>query len=78
MGITPPVVQRMYNCIHQINHCPVASVVCFANILAIYQEGSVNSPLEQLGPELRVIQFCLVILPIELNRTTYYVAVPGY
>ena len=50
-----PVVQRLDNAIHWINHYPVDSVVCFVNTyirwIAIYPVDSVIQPLNNRGLE---------------------------
>jgi len=50
-----PVVQRLDNAIHRINHYPADSVVCFGNIYPLDSDlsGGWRYPaFEQLGPDL--------------------------
>ena len=50
-----PVVQRLYNAIHRINHYPADSVVCFVNTYPLDSDlsGGYRYPaFEQPGPDI--------------------------
>ena len=69
-GYQAPVVQGVW-CYQPDNHCPVDTVICFANIFTkqFIQADSVNPPLKQLGPGPLGIKFCHSIFTSQLNRT---------
>ena len=58
--VLAPVVQRVDNAIHRINHYPVDSLVCFPNTYSPDGDlsGGYRYPLfEQLGPGANIIHF---------------------
>ena len=55
MKYLTPVVQRLDNAIHRINHCPADSVVCFVNTYPLDSDlsgGQRYPAFEQPGPEV--------------------------
>ena len=55
-----PVVQRVDNAIHRINHYPVDSIVCFVTLIhwiVIYLADSVIHPLNNCGQEASLVSY---------------------
>ena len=74
-----PVVQRLDNAIHRINHYPADSVVCCVNTYPLDSDlsgGQRNPAFEQLGPDMQSKQTRCALIAARLHDTAH--AAVGY